>query len=213
MVTSAGRRRGTRYWVGLVLVLTGVSTLSWAGWQFYGTNLVAQGKHEQAVSDIRERWRAGATVLERREGDVSAVLRIPRFGEDWEMPIIDSVSEDALAAGVGRFVDNAPVGAVGNYALAAHRVTHGEPFRNLTDLVAGDEIVVEAQEYVYTYALDTGGAEHRVPFTDTWVLDDRPIELPSRRIITLTTCAELFHTDDRLAVFGHLVSKRANPAY
>jgi sortase A len=59
------------------------------------------------------------------------------------MPIIDSVSEDALAAGVGRFVDNAPVGAVGNYALAAHRVTHGEPFRNLTDLVAGDEIVVE----------------------------------------------------------------------
>jgi hypothetical protein len=74
MVTSAGRRRGTRYWVGLVLVLTGVSALSWAGWQFYGTNLVAQGKHEQAVSDVRERWRAGAPVSERREGDVSAVL-------------------------------------------------------------------------------------------------------------------------------------------
>jgi sortase A len=213
MVTSAGRRRGTRYWVGLVLVLTGVSTLSWAGWQFYGTNLVAQGKHEQAVSDVRERWRAGAPVSERREGDVSAVLRIPRFGEDWEKPIIDSVSEDALAAGVGRFVDNAQVGAVGNYALAAHRVTHGEPFRNLTELVEGDKVVIETQSYVYTYVLDTDGAAHRVPFTDTWVLDDRPIELLSRRIITLTTCAELFHTDDRLAVFGHLVSKRANPAY
>jgi sortase A len=213
VVTSVVRRRSARRWVGLALVLTGLSALSWAGWQFYGTNVVAQGKHEQAVVDVRERWRAGAAVSERSEGDVEAVLHIPRFGDDWEVPIIDSISEDALAAGVGRFVDNAPLGAVGNYALAAHRVTHGEPFRNLTDLVAGDEIVIETQEYVYTYVLDTDGAEHRVSFTDTWVLDDRPVELPSRRIITLTTCAELFHTDDRLAVFGHLVSKLANPRY
>ena len=26
------------------------------------------------------------------------------------------------------------------------------------------------------------------------------------RLITLTTCAELFHTDDRMVAFGHLVS-------
>ena len=206
------RRRGAPFWMGLLLVLAGGSALCWAGWQLYGTNVVAQSKHEQAVSDIRERWRAGETVSERPEGDVRAVLRIPRFGKAWEVPIIDSVSEDALAAGVGRFVDNAPVGAVGNYALAAHRVTHGEPFRNLTELVAGDEVVVETQSFVYTYVLDTDGDAHRVSFTDTWVLDDRPVELPSRRIITLTTCAELFHTDDRLAVFGHLVSREPNTA-
>jgi sortase A len=212
-VTAAARRRTAGFWMGLALVATGLCALSWAGWQFYGTNLVAQARHEQAVSDVRERWRAGSVVSERSEGDVKAVLHIPSFGEDWQVPIIDSISEDALAAGVGRFVDNAPVGAVGNYALAAHRVTHGEPFRNLPDLVSGDEIVVETHEYVYTYVLDTDGAEHRVSFTDTWVLDDRPIELPSRRMITLTTCAELFNTDDRLAVFGHLVSRRANPRY
>lgn len=212
MATSPARRHGALFWVGLLLVLTGVSALSWAGWQFYGTNLVAQGKHEQAVSDVRERWRDGQEVSERAEGDVRAVLRIPRFGEDWAVPIFDSVSEDALAAGVGRFVDNAPVGAVGNYALAGHRVTQGEPFRNLTELVAGDEVVVETQAFVYTYVLDTDGAAHRVSFTDTWVLDDRPVELPRRRIITLTTCAELFHTDDRLAVFGHLVSREPNTA-
>lgn len=210
MATSSTRRHGGPFWVGLLLVLAGVSALSWAGWQFYGTNFVAQGKHEQAVSDVRERWRAGQEVSERPEGDVRAVLRIPRLGEDWAVPIFDSVSEDALAAGVGRFVDNAPVGAVGNYALAGHRVTQGEPFRDLTELVAGDEVVVETQAFVYTYVLDTDGTAHRVSFTDTWVLDDRPVELPRRRIITLTTCAELFHTDDRLAVFGHLVSREPN---
>jgi len=212
MLTVSARRRGAPFWVGLLLVLAGGSTLCWAGWQLYGTNVVAQGKHEKAVSDIRERWRAGEPVSKRPEGDARAVLRIPRFGKDWEVPIIDSVSEDALAAGVGRFVDNAPVGAVGNYALAAHRVTHGEPFRNLTELVAGDEVVVETQAFVYTYVLDTDGDAHRVSFTDTWVLKDRPVELPSRRIITLTTCAELFHTDDRLAVFGHLVTREPNLA-
>jgi sortase A len=211
MATAPGRRRSAGFWAGLLLVLGSLSAMSWAGWQFYGTNVIAQGKHEQAISDVRERWRAGVTVSERREGDVTAVLRIPRFGEDWEVPIIDSVSEEALAAGVGRFVDNASVGAVGNYALAAHRVTHGEPFRNLIDLVAGDEVVIETQSYVYTYVLDTGGSENRVTFTDTWVLKDRPVELPGPRIITLTTCAELFHTDDRLAVFGHLASKEVKP--
>jgi sortase A len=28
------------------------------------------------------------------------------------------------------------------------------------------------------------------------------------RLLTLVTCAELFHTDDRLVVFGHLVDER-----
>jgi sortase A len=209
MATSPPQRRGAPFWMGLLLVLGGVSALSWAGWQLYGTNVVAQGKHEQAIVDVRERWRAGETVSRRPEGKVRAVLHIPRFGEDWAVPIIDSVSQDALAAGVGRFVHNAPAGAVGNYALAAHRVTHGEPFRNLTELVAGDKVVVETQAFVYTYVLDTDGDAHRVPFTDTWVLDDRPVELGSRRIITLTTCAELFHTDDRMVVFGHRVDRQA----
>jgi sortase A len=32
-----------------------------------------------------------------------------------------------------------------------------------------------------------------------------PVDDP--RLITLTTCAELFHTDNRMIAFGHLVSK------
>ena len=28
------------------------------------------------------------------------------------------------------------------------------------------------------------------------------------RLITLTTCAELFHTDNRMIAFGHLVSEQ-----
>ena len=57
-----------------------------------------------------------------------------------------------------------------------------------------------------------------MPFSAGWVLDDvpqnpdaggvqPPSQDPGQRLITLTTCSELFHTDDRLVAFGHLVDK------
>jgi sortase A len=32
-----------------------------------------------------------------------------------------------------------------------------------------------------------------------------PSQEEGQRLLTLTTCAELFHTDDRMVAFGHLV--------
>jgi sortase A len=37
------------------------------------------------------------------------------------------------------------------------------------------------------------------------VPDTEPDRRPTEALITLTTCAELFHTSDRLVAFGHLV--------
>ena len=33
-----------------------------------------------------------------------------------------------------------------------------------------------------------------------------PAQKPGQKLITLTTCAELFHTDNRMIAFGHLVA-------
>jgi sortase A len=84
-------------------------------------------------------------------------------------------------------------------------------------LEPGDEIIVETARATYTYELDTAGDALEVPFTAGWVLDDvpanpdeggvQPAQEPGQRLITLTTCSELFHTDDRLVAFGHLVAK------
>lgn len=75
--------------------------------------------------------------------------------------------------------------------------------------------MVETRSWTYTYVLDTGGADLTVPFTGTWVLDPEPSNPDGSvgprpgedHLLTLTTCAELFHTDDRLVAFGHLVSR------
>lgn len=145
-----------------------------------------------------------------------AILRIPAFGSSYAMPILEGTTSEALAAGVGHFTDSARPGEVGNYALAGHRVTHGEPFRDLPDLGVGDVVVIDTARWRYTYVLDTAGDGLEVAFTESWVLDavprnprggPQPSQGSGQRLITLTTCAELFHTDERLVAFGHLVDR------
>ena len=85
----------------------------------------------------------------------------------------------------------------------------------MPDLRPGDEVVVETRAATFTYVLDTGGDDLVVPFTETWVVDAlptnpdggvQPEQVPDQHLITLTTCSEIFHTDDRMVAFGHLVS-------
>ena len=93
----------------------------------------------------------------------------------------------------------------------------------MPDLRPGDEVIVETADATYTYVLDTESQRsQRVVHSE---LGDRagagptrgavrpagharpstPINPPTA-LITLTTCSELFHTDNRLVAFGHLVS-------
>ncbi len=215
------RRRGWTFWIGLGLVLAGLSLLAWIGWQLYGTNVVSQRRHEQTVEQLQREWAQppgeARAEVETPQGSASAVLRIPALGDDFAVPVLEGLTDDALASGIGHFETSAGPGEVGNYALAGHRVTHGEPLRDMPALQPGDEVVVETRDMVYTYVLDTGGRQLRVPFTAGWVVDPRPVNPDggvgplegADRLITLTTCAELFHTDDRLVAFGHLL--RAEP--
>jgi sortase A len=65
--------------------------------------------------------------------------------------------------------------------------------------------------------LDTDPNDLVAPFTAGWVVQPFPVNpeggvgpapTHGRRLITLTTCSEMFHTDDRMVAFGHLSSVR-----
>ncbi len=155
----------------------------------------------------------GVSTRSVQAGDAMALIRIPRFGEDYVMPVMEGVGDDVLARGYGHFEESAAMGEKGNFAVAAHRVTHGEPLRDMPSLRPGDEVIVETRDTIYTYELDTDPNALVVTFRDVWVVATEP-ENPdpngvqpadAERLITLTTCAELFHTDDRMIAFGHLV--------
>jgi sortase A len=207
------------FWLGVAMIAVGVALFGYFAWQLYGTNIVAHRQQEQNVERLRAEWAflAGPSpeTGDIELGDVSALVRIPRFGSSWVMPVLEGTSDDVLSQGIGHVADTAPPGAVGNYALAGHRITHGEPLRHMPDLRPGDKVVVETRTVAYTYVLDTDPNDLIVPFTSGWVLDPFPVN-PSggvtpdarygRELITLTTCSELFHTDDRMIAFGHLQS-------
>lgn len=204
--------------LGVLLVLAGLAVLGYFGWQYFGTNWVSQRRHAAVIEQLDRAWQDGRTRVSVDEGSAAAVVRIPRFGGDYAVPVLEGTSDDVLAAGFGHFAGSADVGEPGNYALAGHRVTHGEPLRDLPDLEVGDEIVVETADTTYTYELVTAGDALTVPFTASWVLDPVPVDPdgggvqpPQRRgerLLTLTTCAELFHTDDRLVAFAVLAGER-----
>lgn len=149
--------------------------------------------------------------------DVVALVRIPAFGKDYVVPAYRGTDEDTLARGLGIFTSSPEPGGLGNLALSGHRVTHGEPLRDLPDLEAGDMVVVETRERVLTYVLDTGGGDLTVDAGEDWVAEPQPVDprggsvvpVDDDRLLTLVTCSELFRTDGRLVAFGHLESSTA----
>lgn len=206
----------------MLLLVAGLVMLGYVGWQLYGTNYVSRQAQQQAVQDLRRAWegptgRETTTEATPLPGLATALIRIPRFGRDYEMPVFEGTSDEVLAKGFAHFDDSAGPGEKGNYALAAHRVTHGEPLRDMPELRPGDIVEVETRDRVFVYRLTTNPNDLIVTFEDVWVVDERPVNPDpdgvappdDPRLITLTTCAELFNTDKRMIAFGRLVQSRA----
>lgn len=138
--------------------------------------------------------------------DRYTTLVIPRIG--LRVPIVKGTDDAALARGVGLWDNDTEPGGKGNYILAGHRITHGEPFADLPRLRPGDRVVVETAAYRFVYEMDTPGDAYRVDDTELWPTDalPHPMRGGPNRVLTLITCAETFHTDDRYIAFGHLRS-------
>lgn len=218
-----GKGRRITFWIGIGLILAGLGLLGYVAWQFWGTNWVSKRDQREITSELQQNWQAGNGTKPKfvPKGQASALIRIPKFGKKYVVPVLEGVTEDILAKGYGHFQSGgvggqkvAYPGDIGNYAIAAHRVTHGEPLRHMPDLRPGDKVIVETADATYTYELDTNPNALVIPFTGVWVLDPlphnpnggpEPKQVQGQRLITLTTCSEIFHTDNRMIAFGHLV--------
>ncbi|MFI6583342.1 class E sortase [Embleya sp. NPDC050493] len=145
-------------------------------------------------------------------GETLAILWIPRLGSDWAQPIIEGSSLASLSKGVGHYTYPPYIGpgGPGNFGLAGHRNGHGEPFRYLNKLRAGDKVVVETKNQWFTYTIVKG------PFitkpSNGSVLTARPPDLggpAGRRLITLTTCDPEFTSRNRMIYWGELTATDA----
>lgn len=199
----------------MLLLVAGLGLLGWVGWQYVGTGITANRTMDQLEQDLRDRWKSPATAdAEPRTGTAITLLRVPKFGADWEKPVVEGVGKDELARGIGHYPQTQLPGQPGNFAIAGHRVTHGSPFRKLLELERGDQVIVETADAVYTYELDGSPKDLTVKPSDTWVLDPvpgKPGRTATKPILTLTTCQDLFHSPDRSVAFAHLVRTDRKP--
>ena len=218
---AAEKRGGGRritFWIGIGLILAGLGLLGYVAWQFWGTNWIARKHQRELTSQVQHDWAVG-NGCDRfcPKGATMALIRIPKFGKKYVVPLLEGTDKATVLdkGAFGHFEETADPGQVGNFAVAAHRVTHGEPLRHMPDLRPGDKVIVETRKFTYTYTLDTNPNDLVIPFTETWVIDPlpdnpdpgepEPEQVEGQRLITLTTCSEIFHTDNRMIAFGHLV--------
>ncbi|MDI3386927.1 class E sortase [Streptomyces sp. B-S-A8] len=168
-----------------------------------------------APADDRPAARESRGPAPPRWDQAYAVLSIPKLGV--RVPVAEGVGKaGVLDKGyVGHYPRTAQPGRPGNFAVAGHRNTHGEPFRYVNRLRPGDRIEVRTAQASYTYEVD-----RTLPQTlpgDGGVIDPVPRSAVKAGAgyeergyyITLTTCTPEFSSEYRLVVWGKLQSARA----
>jgi sortase A len=201
--------------IGELFITTGVLMLLFVSYQLWWTNVRAHAQADQETSTLQNDWASGKRAPGAFEpGQGFAILHIPKL--DVVVPIAEGVSnKKVLDKGmVGHYSEGSlktamPSAKTGNFALAGHRNTHGEPFRYINKLKPGDEVVVETQDDYYVYKMTS-----MLPVTspsNTSVIDPIPkgsgFTQPGR-YITLTTCTPEFTSKYRLIVWGKMVEDR-----
>jgi len=181
-----------------------------------GTSVPATTPQPRSGSSTRNRQQTTTAAAQPRPSwsQAYAILTIPRLG--LRVPVAEGVSkQNVLNQGyVGHYRGTGQPGQVGNFALAGHRNTHGEPFRYINRLRAKDVVEVETKTATYTYAVD-----RTLPQTsarDSGVVRPIPRSIVEPRYgysepgyyITLTTCTPEYTSRYRLVVWGKLVSMR-----
>ncbi|WP_030259370.1 class E sortase [Streptomyces violens] len=203
---------------GEAFITLGVLMLLFVAYQLWWTNVLAHNQAGGAASNLQQEWdkdgadKRAAGAFSPGEG--FAIMYIPKL--DVKVPIAEGISKHGVLDrgmvghyGEGKLKTAMPWDKTGNFAVAGHRNTHGEPFRYINRLVKGDKIVVETRSRFYTYEM-----ESILPQTspsNIGVIGPIPpgsgFTKPGR-YLTLTTCTPEFTSTYRMIVWGKMVEER-----
>jgi sortase A len=203
--------------VGVVVVLFAFYTLFWTGVQTADAQKDLKDQLTRAAPTPTPTAPAAPAVVQETPaatpaastgstsvGDAYALMRIPRLGASWEWAVVSGVDVADLRRGPGHYPWTAAPGATGNFAVAGHRATYGEPFAYLDRLRPGDDIVVEREGSTYRYVVTSSFVTGP---DDAAVLEPVPSQPgveASQSVITLTTCDPRWSSARRLIVHGTL---------
>lgn len=200
--------------VGTLIVLFVVYVLFWTG-------VKADNAMDSQIDKLQDQWAQGAVPAQAddapsetsspkkppsyEDGKPFAVMYIPRFGFTWNKPVLQGTGTDVLKKGLGHYGDTAQLGQRGNFSVAGHRRTYGDPFKDFPKLRPNDPVVLTDGTTWFTYRIDK--KPYKTLPGDIGVIDPVPrksgYEGPGR-YLTLTTCEPEWGHSHRLIVWAHL---------
>ncbi|MGW0534602.1 class E sortase [Streptomyces sp. NPDC003032] len=190
--------------VGTLIVLFVVYVLFWTG-------VKADSAMDGQIDELQDRWArvpldsSPKKPAPYKDGRSFAVMYIPRFGFTWNKPVLQGTGTDVLKKGLGHYASTARLGQKGNFSVAGHRRTYGDPFKDFPRLRRGDAVVLTDGATWFTYRV------HKKPYRtlpgDVGVIDPVPRKSGFQgpgRYLTLTTCEPEWGHSHRLIVWAHL---------
>lgn len=190
--------------IPVILVIVGAILLAYVSWS-YGSMYVEQ--HRLAREWERQQVAASTprdNTIEKQASydDGLTKLSVPKI--DLDSVVVEGTSHHDLLLGPGHLKDTPAPGETGNAVISGHRDTF---FRHISDLVMGDEILVQR-----------GGKTFRYKVTGKKVVEptDLSVLKPTRDAeMTLITCYPTYYigpAPKRLVVFSKLVDDEQQTA-
>lgn len=204
--------------VGQTMLTVGVLLALFVVWQLYVTTWQVQGARAQAVESFAQSGVKEATQLteeQRRDsppevsipplGQTFSTLHVPRW-DSMVIPIMQGTTEEILNTGyAGHYVDSQGPGELGNFALAAHRRSYGNSFRRVEELRVGDPLVVETDQAWLVYRVASTEVVLPSQGDVIYPVPHKPKDtVPTRRLMTLTTCHPEYGNTQRFIVYSEL---------
>lgn len=214
--------------LGEVLITAGVITLLFVAWQLWIGDWIGAAQKNAAGQSITAQWeddfvQSGTAspaptptdkptpaapakpviAPQPKDAQVFGVMRIPRFGADYQVPMAGGVSRARTLdpIGIGHYPGTPMPGAVGNVAVAAHRTTFGKPFHRIADLQAGDAIVIETKAGWYTYRFRN--LEYVTPHAVDVLQPVPQTDIRANgKYLTMTSCSPMYFKSERIVAYS-----------
>ncbi|MCP3821492.1 class E sortase [Streptomyces sp. A3M-1-3] len=216
-----------------VCITAGTLTVLFVAYVVFWTGVKADTAMDGEIGRLRERWEQTPVPIGTdekpsqaaelptptrtppppppyREGRPFAVMYIPRFGEQWHKPVLEGTGTGTLKKGLGHYARTARLGETGNFSVAGHRRTYGDPFKDFPKLRPGDAVVLTDGTTWFTYRIVR--KPYRTLPSDVGVIDPVPGPLQKDaagfkgpgRYLTLTTCEPEWGHSHRLIAWAYM---------
>lgn len=205
---------------GELLITLGIVLMLYVAWELWWTNIdSAQAQQDvtnnfvenlgevvipEADNDDKDYGPAPVTNIEL--GETFGIMYFPTWASGGTYhPVTNGVGDDVIdSLGIGHYPNTQLPGEKGNFAVAAHRQTHGQVFWDIDKLSEGDKIFLQTKEGYYTYTwseteiVSPSNGEVLLPVPHHWGVE------PSASILTMTTCHPKYTTRQRMIAYSTL---------